>query len=107
MKREWTSVYCVGERHQLACLAWFRPFVPEAWGLPIAADIEEDVDTGRETAMRALFRLSDGRLKEALRRKTSRSIKVTIRDASPGILKGEVARQAVREAVAQPELERQ
>lgn len=97
-RKEWTGVYCVGERHQTACLSWFKPFVPASWGLPIAADIQEDVDTGRETAIRALFRLSDGTLKEAIRRKSGGKITVITRGASQAICNTPSARFAITKA---------
>jgi hypothetical protein len=97
-KREWTGMYCTGERHQMACLSWFQPVVPEAWGLPVAADVQEDVDTGRETAIRALFILPSGKLMEAFRsRVTNRNI-VTLRPASPNIIKGAAAQYAIAKA---------
>lgn len=97
-RREWVSMVCQGERHQQACLSWFKPFVPDDWGLPIAADVQEDVNTGRETAVRALFKLADGQLKEAVRRMNARSTKIVLRNASPAILKTSSARWALKQA---------
>lgn len=86
--REWGGMYLGTERDQRACLTWFASFVPEEWGLPLKSDVQEEVDTGRETAIRALFRLPGGELKEAVRTKGGRTWTVRLQSASPGILRG-------------------
>lgn len=100
-RREWVSACCDTERHRVACLSWFKPFVPESWGLPIAADIQEDVETGRETAIRALFVLADGSRKEAVRRKSRGSVTYITRSASPAICNTPSARHALAKAHGQ------
>lgn len=85
-RREWCSMICDNERDQLACLSWFKPLVPEEWGMPIAADVEEDIETGRDTAIRALFRTEDGKMKEAVRRTSGRNVTISFKSASASIL---------------------
>jgi len=85
--RYWGSVVCDNDRSKANVLSWFKPFVPETWGLPLKCDGQEDSETGRETAIRALFRLPDGRLKEAVRKMNARNIVYITRDATPAILK--------------------
>lgn len=86
---EWCGVSCRGDFGERVA-SWFRPFVPEAWGPAIKADVQEDVNTGDEGAMRALFRLPDGSLKEAVRRRqrSRGTVTITTRSPSAAILKG-------------------
>lgn len=94
-RREWSSVYCDGDKASSAVLSWFKPYVPGSWGPPIAADIQTEIETDRETAMRALFRLADGTLKEAIRRRSRNAVTVTTRPASPAICNTPSARHAI------------
>lgn len=97
-KRLWGGVVCDTPKSREAVLSWFRPLVPDAWGLPIYAQLQEDVDTGRETAMRALFLLPDGALKEAYRALSRNSWRLKVSNASPGLLKAPYVRETIARA---------
>ncbi len=67
--------------------SWFQPLLPADWGDPLKAEVLTDDETDREKKMRALFRRSDGTLKEANRTLGGRNVRVTFRNASRALLR--------------------
>lgn len=86
--REWGGVVCDNERSRSNVHSWLKVIVPDAWGLPLKADVLEDINTGRELGMRALYRRPDGKLMEVQRRRGSgRTVTLSTKAATPSILK--------------------
>jgi hypothetical protein len=78
---------CNGDRDFEAIRSWFHPLVGADW-TPLRADVQIEVETDRETALRALFRRPDGSLREVIRRKGIRSFSIKAQRPSPSILRG-------------------
>jgi hypothetical protein len=99
-KTEWCGVCCPSERDHTAINSWFRRFLPEAWGAPLYAEILIEIETDKEKAIRALYRLPDGRLKEARINFNTRGRTYRMSDATPGILASESAKWALSKVAA-------
>lgn len=84
----WESMICDNIDDQEACLSWFGPTIPEAWGMPLKADLLEDPETGKTQQLRALFRLPDGTFQQAIRRWNKNGFVIATGAARPAILKG-------------------
>lgn len=99
-KSEWGGVCCESERDHAAINSWFGRFLPQDWGAPLCAEILTDIETDREKAIRALYRLPNGRFKEARVNFNANGRTYRMSDATPGIMASQAAKWAVSKAEA-------
>lgn len=75
----WMGMCCDSRQDREACLSWFSGMVPDDWGLPFKAEILEDPETSKTKRLRAFFRASDGKIKQALCRFNKRNTMIEMK----------------------------